>query len=329
MATPTQSPPPAKKNYKVKYEIPPNTFKTPLEIQKYMTTPENQRLYEPDLKDEIQVINDELLQIISKGIDDIVFTLKTKLGNNFEESNDKAFKISSFLDSLKNRINNEAILIGKDSNNGTDINEALQITKDVNDSYISNPDNQKAQFYRQIDINPQISYDNIKLDHDVNTLNDFKHLDNPYISVLPDGIQDSIDKTPTTDAAKINNRLLNCQNLEFLYLKKHDEIMKIFAFTINLFDKYKYAIKVILFLLKNLVYKDPGDDKTPKIDLPLPIIKNIKKLVQDQNTVQGIINDMKTTLDPNKTFGDKTDHTSENLLNNRIKPIPHQPRPSP
>ena len=61
---------------------------------------------------------------------------------------------------------------------------------------------------------------------------------------------------------------------------------------------------------------------TTKIDLPLPIIKNIKKLVQDQNTVQGIINDMKTTLDPTKTFGDKPDHRSENVLNEKILPTP-------
>ena len=97
--------------------------------------------------------------------------------------------------------------------------------------------------------------------------------------------------------------------------------MKIFAFTINLFDKYKYAIKVILFLLKNLVYKDPDTDTTPKIDLPLPIITNIKKLVEDQKKVQGIIDDMKTSLDKDaKNFSDDKIHTFENIINSKNKP---------
>jgi hypothetical protein len=317
--SPPASPPPSQENYKVEYEIPPTDKKTKEQIKSYMTTPENEAIYaELTEKDKIQVINNDLLQIISRGIDQIVFDLKTKLGNNFEESNDKALEISTFLDELKNRIDIETMQIGKD--NTGNVIDALQITKDANDSYISNPDNHKDPFYRQSDINPQISYDNIKLDHDVNTPNDFKNLDNPYISVLPNGVQDSIAKRQTTDVNEINTRLLNCQNLEFLYLKKHDEIMKIFAFTINLFDKYKYAIKVILFLLKNLVYKDPDTDTTPTIDLPLPIISNIKKLVEDQNRVQGIIDDMKNSLDEDgKNFKDDKLHTYETLINSKKK----------
>ena len=315
MATP--SPDPTKKTYKVEYEIPPNTIKTKDEIKTYMTT--HQRLYEPDPKDETQVINDDLLQIISKGIDNIVFNLKTKLGNNFEESNDKAFEISSFLDALKTQIDTGTFMIGRNNDN-TNANGAIRIDIDDNRNHMVNPD--KRDFYRE-DINPNINYDNI----DIKLAHEFRDLDAPYDSVLPDGVQNSIIKTQSNDAAEINKRLLNCQNLEFLYLKKHDEIMKIFEFTINLFDKYKYAIKVILFLLKNLVYKDPGTGTTPTIDLPLPIIRNIKKLVEDQNKVQGIIENMKTSLDKNddKNFKDDESHIEERLINTKNK----QPNPNP
>ena len=303
--------PPLPENYKVKYG-PPDKSKD--EIRAYMTTPENAGLYDPGSKDKIQVINDDLLQIISEGIDAIVFNLKTKLGNNFEESNDKAFEISAFLDELKSRIDKRTFMIGRNEDR-TDANGAVKIDIDANRTHTVNPN--KDQFYRQ-DINPNIDYNTIDIKRD----HIFKNLNDTYDSILRPDIQNSVDAgiTQTTDAAEINKRLLNCQNLEFLYLKKHDEIMKIFAFTINLFDKYKYAIKVILFLLKNLVYKDPATDTTPKIDLPLPIITNIKKLVEDQNKVQGIIDEMKTSLDEDgKNFKDDELHKSEKLISSKIK----------
>jgi len=93
---------------------------------------------------------------------------------------------------------------------------------------------------------------------------------------------------------QIQQRLNNCANLEYLYLAKHDELMTTFTFTLNLFDKYKYAIKVMLFLLKNLVYKD-----SKKIKLPKPLITNIQKLLKDQATVQGVITNMEETLENN------------------------------
>jgi len=323
MATPPSSP--AKLNYKVEYEIPPLLTKTPRQIRTYMTTPESRALYEPDPKDETQVINDDLLQIISKGIDNIVFNLKTKLGNNFEESNDKASEISSFLDALKTQIDTGTFMIGR-NNDRTDANGAIKIDIDTNRTHTVNPD--KRDFYRQ-DIDPNIDYDTI----DIKTDHEFRNLDNNYDSILRPNIQDRVNRgiTQSNDAAEINRRLLNCQNLEFLYLKKHDEIMKIFEFTINLFDKYKYAIKVILFLLKNLVYKEPGTGTTPTIDLPLPIISNIKKLVEDQNKVQGIIDNMKTSLDKNdnKNFKDDESHIEERLINTKNKQPIRNPNPNP
>jgi hypothetical protein len=311
-----------KDKYRVKYGPP---TKSPNDVVNYMKSRHDLENFDTDGKDEKQEINNKLLQIISEGIDNIVLTLKVELGDDFETSNAKAFEIKKFLDNLKDSIDNKTANIGKNLVDGSVVNDVIQIDRDVNRSHTVSPN--KRLFYRQ-DINPNINSDNIQ----IKDPHIFKNLDDNYDSILVDpNAQAAVDagKTESSNKAKIEERLKNCQNLEFLYLKKHDEIMKIFEFTINLFDKYKYAIKVILFLLKNLVYKDPGTDKTPKIDLPLPIIKNIKKLVQDQNTVQGIITDMKTTLDSTKTFGDKEDHMSEKILNSRIQPIPFQPASSP
>jgi hypothetical protein len=107
------------------------------------------------------------------------------------------------------------------------------------------------------------------------------------------------EKTPSNNVIEINNRLEACVNLEYLYLNKHQEIINIFSFVLQLFEKYKYAIKVILYLLKNLV-RVPGqpiDSSNPlTINLPKPIIKNIFTLVQDQDKIQTVVNQMKDVV---------------------------------
>jgi hypothetical protein len=316
MATPT---PTRKDEYKVNHGPP---RKNPTELKKYME--DRDTMYGPNLDtiDKEQKINNQLLQIISKGIDNIVIDLKTKLGTDFESTNTKASDIKQILDDLKNRIDIGITTIGTSENN---ILDARQINFDINsNSWNVSNDSENPGFYsmrhgaKENDINVAPTYK-------------FANLDTNHQNVIPN--QDNFFKERETDnKAEIENRLRNCQNLEFLYLKKHDEIMKIFAFTVNLFDKYKYAIKVILFLLKNLVYKDPitgtSTGTSVKIDLPLPIISNIKKLVDDQNSVQGIINDMKKTLDNENTFDDTPKHDSENILNEKIFPTPPQPAPT-
>ena len=115
------------------------------------------------------------------------------------------------------------------------------------------------------------------------------------------------------DAATLKNRLENCQYLEILYLTKHDELMKLFAFTLTVFNKYKYAIRILLFVLKNLLGTEPQPPPNrpipqhdgqpheicppcPEIQLPKALIPNIKSLIQDQKKVQEVIEQMKETL---------------------------------
>ena len=307
----------SKDKHKVKYGPPPKA--AALDVENYMRSRGDLPSFDSNGKDEKQEINDKLLQIISTGIDDIVLDLKKELGEDFESSNAKAFQISDILNQLKNNIDIQTETIGMANDRRTPIRGAIGFDRDNYGAYFVHPD--KRLFYRQ-DIHPSINDTNIQL----NPARDFRNLDDSYASVLPDNIQANIPlSTIPSDKTTIENRLKNCQNLEFLYLKKHDEIMKIFKFTINLFDKYKYAIKVILFLLKNLVYKEPGTDTT-KIDLPLPIITNIKKLVEDQNAVQGIINSMETTINnPDTTYKDRDNHLFEERLNTKILPTPPLP----
>jgi len=304
-------------NYKVRSVrgadgLPLDTFP---KISQYMRSkPEYKEL---DVIDYEQKINNDLLQIISDGIDRIVYNLKSKLGNNFIESNQNAFQIKQMLDNLKREINDQRLIIGNEDGDKAD---AITIKQDLNNKYLPEINN---GFY--IDgVNSNII--DIPVDYD------FKNLDTQQQNVIGDQQRALVSENPATDE-KIINRLKNCQNLEFLYLKKHEEIMKIFAFTINLFDKYKYAIKIILFLLKNLVYKDSNDYNPPpdhdpypdpdpdnprRINLPITIIKDIKKLVNDQKTVQGVIDRMNAAIIESNTPVTNIDPDIENEISRRI-----------
>jgi hypothetical protein len=283
---------------------PLNTFD---KVSQYMRSkPEYQVLYDADYE---QKINNGLLQIISNGIDNIVRDLKNELGNDFTESNKKAGEIKQMLDDLKRNIDVEILKVGDEGGNKSN---AITLETTANGKIKEKINN---EFYIN-DVNSNII--------DIPVGYDFKNLDTQQQNVIGDQQRLLVSEDPATDE-EIINRLKNCQNLEFLYLKKHEEIMKIFAFTINLFDKYKYAIKIILFLLKNLVYKDSNDDNPPPpnpdprgINLPITIIKDIKKLVNDQKTVQGVIDRMNAAIIDSNDNVTNIDPDIENEINRRI-----------
>jgi len=284
---PRVAPPLNRLHHKVSFGAPE---RNEVEVRRYMTD-ENVNLEIPgglgplSFPDTTQVINADLLQIISKGINNIVDNLKRRLGKDFNESNTNAGIIRERLDQLKRQID-------IDINNGINMgpNNDAAITLDTANNYALNygvdyllPDD----YHNPDDIN------NINADYE------FENLDTEHHDVIyeQERLYDSRIPETVYNQGEVENRLRNCQNLEFLYLKKHDEIMKIFSFTLNLFDKYKYAINVMLFLLKHLVYKDPaGDISSNKIKMPRRIIKNIKKLLEDQKKVQGVIDKMKTVI---------------------------------
>lgn len=258
--------------------------------------------------DKTQTLNQELLQIISTGINTIVLNLKGRLGPNYTESDTSAKQIITRLNNLQAQINTEIGVV--DDVNGLRSNDNERIT--LNENYEIKPiDNN----YSSIDSNGlKVEMNNIEVRNNV----EFGNLDSVDINVLDNQPGPSslslITDTGYPHQQNINfvqNRLKNCQNLEYLYLKKHNEIMKIFVFTISLFKKYKYAIKVMLYLLRYLVYKDPKEQKQPppppppgvvplSINIPRPVITSIGKLLKDQVKVQNIIDRMDHTINPGK-----------------------------
>ena len=101
---------------------------------------------------------------------------------------------------------------------------------------------------------------------------------------------------------------------------KHEELMKTFVFALNLFDKYQYSIKLLLFVLKNLVIKRLPPRPPINIQLPKPLIRNIKELLKDQQKMQDVIKEMRTVVN-NDDIRDisspaKTNPSSQNLVTN-------------
>jgi hypothetical protein len=133
----------------------------------------------------------------------------------------------------------------------------------------------------------------------------------------------------------LNNRLISCQHLEILYLLKHEELMKTFAFLLTLYKKYEYAIKILLFILKNIFtaqniqpgqpgqpgeqpYQPPRAPGNMQIRMPKAIIKNIKKLLEDQKQVSEVIDQMQINMrneNLNNLLNPQRPPTRDNLTN--------------
>lgn len=135
----------------------------------------------------------------------------------------------------------------------------------------------------------------------------------PSIDSNIENIDDITSHTPTgtstgtstvTDITTIQTRLNNCQALEILYLHKHNEVIRIFEFAKLLFTKYKYAITLILYLIKFINSPTLTSTTSPTssvptlttVKLPEPIITNIGKLIADQKKMKDIIDNMDTSL---------------------------------
>jgi len=273
------------------------------EVKRFMQLSESQAKYaNTNEDDKNQYINNELLQIISQGINNIVIQLKNRLGRNFNESNQNAADIMAELVRLGTAAKIQYDSFGKDNN--INVPGARKIIPDpINVGDVKVDDANDAAFYPN-----KLQNDNINGNH-LDTLDsNFQPVfgNQGYGNFLEEVNLDYDDFSGEITDYALHNRLRNCQSLEYLYLKKHDEIMKIFAFTINLFSKYKYAVKVMLYLLKNIVYKDvnPGDPPPPPppphqpihIKLPKTIITNIKQLLADQAKIQNVITQMDNSI---------------------------------
>ena len=255
------------------------------------------------------ILQEDLFQIIKKDINNIVEKIKERLGKDIPETNENAKNIKDFLNNLSNEIYNLVNAIPININ-------TIRIIKD--DDGINQKDFVNNSYYK----NFLISAQNLKVDPNIVNMNTIDKVNPTKFYNAPDKDENDINK--------INDRLRNCQNLEMLYLIKHEELMTTFAFTLNIFDKYKYAIKIILLLLKSLVYKKNGKS-TLSVLLPKPVIEKIPDLLSDQASVQGIIDKMKETLindpDTNNTILPGTKKNIK-ILQKIVNHTPPGPPPS-
>jgi len=241
----------------------------------------------PDGSGDESILSQKLLQILNSNINNIVVEFKQALGNNNQAVNGSVATIVGILDTLSDDINN------------ININNPVSIDRDIGNTIVnSNVDIRNGlgntfplynnELINTINGNPT-GYANIFSIDNVNQYNDGSNINNAEI----------LELNVPNNILRLQDRLNNCSNLEHLYLTKHIELMKIFAFTINLFDKYKYAIKIVLFLLKYLVNKNKEEPNCGSIQLPPPLIPKINDLVIDQAVVQEVITNMKNTLNNN------------------------------
>jgi hypothetical protein len=293
----------------------------------------------------VNVESDNLLRIIHNGIDDIIVNLKRAVDakgdgtdGTIEKTNDAVVKIlkvfSDFQDGkipgtdepMKDTVN-----INRDTYNKELGQEILKP-----DFYGSNKQNVMAHILKN---NTDVSQNNIDTQADILDLR-------TGINYNTYGTNNETEITITNgNQTQLTERLKNCSRLEQLYLNKHAEIIRIFGFVVDLFDKYKYAIKVILFLLKNLVRAeqgnvqpgdpgDPGDPSSVNVRLPKPLITNINLLLKDQANIQTIIDGMENvvnTTDTNIRNGVDTKRIKLNLDDITIPQpaIPQAPAPQP
>jgi len=278
--------------------------------------------YDVDINDEsVAKNNQDLLEIFDQGINNIVLKLKSRFGKNNKEINDVVNSISGIFGSIDEIINDKDRL-GTDSYAEDDYssrdseNKLYKTVSKKNDNtgeYTStiqnNHDeekNMKAQFNH---VKTTEFKDTLDSDYNYTSINDTNEL----------------DLNKREDKYKLKLRLDNCQALEIFHLKLFENFMKTGAFTLTLYEKYKYITTVMLYLLKNLVNKPKLDkdcsygERTAikdTVTLPKTVIKNIGRLVEEQNRIQGTIDTISTSLKATKLddiYGYANYALSENL----------------
>jgi hypothetical protein len=295
-----------------------------------------------------QIFYNSSLTTVRQDIRDIIIGIKHKLRNaNYQDRvqyNETVNQIVEQLDELTQRVN---VGIGGLANGNGD-ESSVTVNIDANGEYQANQEvNYGGPGHRYIENLQRLDNGLVGINADnvinMNSLDDIGGTLGSIPQVQTDGnfrnANIDTNNITQTNVTALNNRLISCQHLELLYLLKHDELMKTFAFLLTLYKKYEYAIKILLFILKNIfTAKDiqpvppgvaPGappyaPGATPfaqgnmQIRMPKAIIKNIKKLLEDQKKVSDVITQMQANIrHPNleNLLDPQHQPTRENLTN--------------
>ena len=266
----------------------------------------------------------KILEIFHEGINYIIEKLIKKFGNNNEKVNEAVSAITSLFENIDGTITTEDIKAEDDFADKSLITKKDQSTG-KHSSEISGQHIEQTPMAAQFD---QMKVENINRTITTNIDN---IINGEYKAAMNES--DKLNMTNPDDIKQLETRLKNCQAFEIIHLKLYENFMKTGAFTLTLYEKYKYITHVMLYLLKNLVYKpkltkqeliDNGCDTSNQIKLPKTIIKNIGKLVEEQDNIQktidGISNGLKDT-DLDKLYNNDISETIKTNLKNKKSPI--------
>ena len=265
----------------------------------------------------------KILEIFHEGINYIIEKLINKFGSNNAQVNEAVSAITSLFENIDGTITTENIKAQDDF-----LDNSLITKKDQNtgehSSEISGKHVEQKDMAKQFN---QMETINI---NETTTTNIDNIISNEYEVVKDDS--KTLNMTDSKDIEELETRLKNCQAFEIIHLKLYENFMKTGAFTLTLYEKYKYITHVMLYLLKNLVYKpkltkqeliDNGCDTSNQIKLPKTIIKNIGKLVEEQDNIQktidGISNGLNDT-DLDKLYNTNISETIKTNLKNKDSP---------
>ena len=253
--------------------------------------------------------NQIVFEILNQGISDIIFKIKRKLGTDIANTNMNAQQIMIMLNKLQAMIDQNT----QENSTNADQGNRISVTREDDDNRLFTLT--RGEKY----INEYAYDDNLKIYAKYHGFN-IQTLDSNS-DIKGEDIHMDENSATSND---IQKRLNNCHILEMLYLIKHEEVMKTFAFTLNLFDKYKYSIKLLLYVLKFLVVKKKPVDRhaakdTLEVKLPKTLIPNIQTLLADQEKVQAVITGMQQQLEANPLGGVNAQNVP-NLLNPKGEP---------
>jgi hypothetical protein len=288
-----------------KAEKPGKTYNTPNDIDGKsldFSIPISDEAFKPE--------NQDLLEIFDDGINQIVLRLKARFGENNQEVNEVVKAMSNIFGEIDKIIPGQT---GKTSNDDYDTNVLINNIDPTTGLYTSGiADGQKHKSYSTM-TNQFTQVDILKSNKT------FTNLNKTFTTAeyTTDYEATPLNLNDATDLEKIKTRLTNCQAFEILHLKLYENFMKTGAFTLTLYEKYKYVTQVMLYLLKNLVNKpkltekqlvDSGCAQGQTVQLPKTIIKNIASLVEEQGKIQGTIDTIneglkETKLDSMYNFG--------------------------
>jgi len=267
--------------------------------------------------------NSKILEIFHEGINYIIEKLINKFGSNNAQVNEAVSAITSLFENIDGTITTENIKAQDDF-----LDNSLITKKDQNtgehSSEISGQHVEQTPMAAQFD---QMKIENI---NGTTTKNIDNIINGDYKAAMDDS--KTLNMADPYDIKQLQTRLKNCQAFEIIHLKLYENFMKTGAFTLTLYEKYKYITHVMLYLLKNLVYKpkltkqeliDNGCDTSNQIKLPKTIIKNIGKLVEEQDNIQktidGISNGLNDT-DLDKLYNTDISETIKTNLQNVEEP---------